>query len=126
MYCVHTWGDSSMLKGKKLLILAGAGPHSKVVETAKEMGVYTIVADNLPNSPAKMIADEALMHNIFDIDALVEYGKANHIDGVIGFCIDPTQKPAQQIAERLGLHSFGNKEQTYALTNKHAFKKLCK
>lgn len=110
---------------KKLLVLAGAGVHCKVVETAKEMGIYTIVSDYLKDSPAKLIADERLMYNIFDIDELVEYGKQHKIDGVIGFCIDPTQKPAQQIAERLGLPMFGTKEQVYVLTDKAAFKAFC-
>ena len=33
-------------KNKKLLILAGAGPHCKVVESAKDMGIYTILSKN--------------------------------------------------------------------------------
>ena len=49
------------LKGKKLLILAGAGVHNKVVRAAKEMGIYTIVTDYLPDSPAKELADESWM-----------------------------------------------------------------
>jgi len=115
--------------GKKLLILAGAGPHTKIVETAKEMGIYTIVVDYLPASvysPAKLIADESLMNNIFDVDKLVEYGKENGLDGIIAFCIDPAQRPAQKIAERLGLPTFGTWEQVLALTDKNVFKKLCK
>lgn len=116
-------------KGKKLLILAGAGPHSKVVESAKEMGINTVVADYLPASvysPAKLIADESLMNNIFDVDELIEYGKAKGIDGVIGFCIDPTQRPAWQIAAGLKLPTFGSWEQVIALTDKNVFKKLCR
>ena len=36
------------LKGKKLLILAGAGVHCKVVKAAKELGIYmTIEADGM-------------------------------------------------------------------------------
>ena len=62
-------------KGKKLLILGGAGPHIKVVESAREMGIQTIVADYIPDSPAKAIADVALMNNIYDIDELVQYGR---------------------------------------------------
>ncbi len=115
-------------KGKKLLILAGAGPHAKVVESAKEMGIYTIVADYLPaseHSPAKLIADESLMNNIFDVEELTEYGSRNHIDGVLGFCIDPTQRPCQKIAHNLGLPVFGTWEQVIALTDKNVFKKLC-
>ena len=40
-------------QGKKLLILGGAYLHNKVVEAAHVMGIYTIVTDNVPNSPAK-------------------------------------------------------------------------
>ena len=43
--------------GKQLLILGGAVQCVKVVEAAKEMGVYTIVADQAENSPAKKLAD---------------------------------------------------------------------
>ena len=110
---------------KKLLIIAGARVHCKVVEAAKEMGIYTIVTDNLENSPAKLIADQKLMYNIFDIEELVEFGAKNNIDGVLDFCIDPAQKPAQQIAERLGLPTFGTQKQVLALTDKNCFKKLC-
>ena len=115
------------LQGKKLLILAGAAVHSKVVRAAKELGIYTIVADYLlpENSPAKQIADEYLMNNIYDIDELAEYIRQHNIDGVLGFCIDPTQRPAQQIAEKAGVPAFGSWEQVMALTDKTVFKKLC-
>lgn len=112
--------------GKKLLILGGAGPHVKVVESAHEMGIQTIVADYLPDSPAKTIADVALMNNIYDIDELVQYGKENKIDGVLGFSLDPTQKPAHQIAADLGLPVFGDDFQVMSLTDKGYFKALCK
>lgn len=112
--------------GKKLLILGGAGPHVKVVESAKEMGIVTIVADYLPDSPAKTIADVALMNNIYDVEELVQYGKENNIDGVLGFALDPTQKPAQQIATKLGLPVFGDDFQVMSLTDKGYFKALCK
>ena len=115
------------VKGKKLLILAGAAVHTKVVKAAREMGVYTIVTDYLQpeQSPAKQIADESLMYNIYDVDALVEYVRTHQVDGVLGFCIDPTQRPAQQIAEKAGLPAFGTREQVLALTDKTVFKKLC-
>ena len=62
------------LQGKKLLVLAGAAVHSKVVRAAKELGIYTIVADYLKpeESPAKQIADEYLMNNIFDVEELAQ------------------------------------------------------
>ena len=65
--------------GKKLLILAGAGVHNKVVRAAKEMGIYTIVTDYLEDSPAKKLADESWMYSITDVDAIVERCKKEHI-----------------------------------------------
>ncbi len=58
------------LKGKNLLVLAGAGVHSKIVNVARKAGVHTIVTDNVINSPAKLIADKAYDIDIFDIDGL--------------------------------------------------------
>lgn len=88
-------------KGKKLLVLAGASVHNKVVRAAKEMGLYVIVSDYLePNlSPAKQLADESWMYSITDVDAIVERCKEEHVDAVLSFCIDPAQKPYQQICE---------------------------
>ena len=37
----------SSLKGKKLLVLSGNSLNEKIVTAAKELGVYTIVADYL-------------------------------------------------------------------------------
>lgn len=113
------------LKGKKLLILAGAGVHNKVVRAAKEMGIYTIVTDYLPDSPAKKLADEAWMLNITDVDAIVEKCKEEHVDGVMNFCIDPAQKPYYEICKRLNLPCIGTKETFDVLTDKRTFKDYC-
>lgn len=115
-----------IFNGKKLLILAGAAVHCKVVKAAKEMGVYTIVTDYLPTSPAKLIADESWMLNITDIDGIVQKCREEHVDGVLNFCIDPGQIPYQRITCELGLPCYGTKEQFFILTNKPAFKAFCK
>lgn len=110
---------------KKILILAGAGPHLALIKTAKKMGIYTIVCDYLPDSPGKKIADEAWDINIFDVDILVKKCKENNVDGVLSVCIDPAQRPYQEICEKLNLPCFGNKEQVFALTDKNRFKEEC-
>jgi len=114
-------------KNKKLLVLCGNVVHIKVVEAAKEMGIYTIVTDGLPleDAPAKQIADEALYINVLDVDAIVDYCKENNVDGVINFCNDIGQRPQQQICERLGLPAYGTYEQYFMLTDKMAFKEMC-
>jgi 2-C-methyl-D-erythritol 4-phosphate cytidylyltransferase len=110
---------------KKLLILGGAGPHEKVVNCAKEMGIYTIVADYLEDSPAKKIADEAMLCDVFDVDRLVKYGKEHKINGVINLSLDPAQRPTQMVAEALGLPTYGDAEQVKSLSDKEYFREVC-
>ena len=119
--------DKEFLKGKKLLILAGIDVHIKVVESAKKLGVYTIVTDYLPldESPAKQVADEYWMLNIMDIDKIVERCKKEKIDGVLAFCVDPTQIPYQRICEKLNVPCYGTREQFAIMTDKRLFKDFC-
>ena len=117
--------DYSKLKGKRLLILAGAYFHTKVVRAAKEMGIYTIVTDYLEDSPAKKIADESLMFSIMDVDEIVDWCKEHPVDGVLNFCNDVGQWPYQKICEKLGLPCHGTKEQFEIMTDKPKFKKYC-
>ena len=114
-------------KGKKILILAGASVHNKVVRTAKAMGLYVIVTDYLePHlSPAKQLADESWMYSITDVDAIVDRCKQEHVDAVLSFCIDPAQKPYQQICEKLGVPCYATKEQFDIFTDKRKFKDFC-
>lgn len=116
------------IQGKKLLILAGAGVHCKVVRAAKEMGVYTIVTDYLDveHSPAKLLADEYWDLNITDVDAIVEKCKTKQVDGVLNFCIDPAQIPYQRICEKLHFPCYGTREQFDVLTDKIQFKRFCR
>lgn len=110
---------------KKILILAGAGVHSKVVHSAKEMGLYTIVTDYLIDSPAKRIADESWNIDIMDVDAIVKKSAEVGIDGVINFCIDPAQRPYLEICERLNLPCYTTRNELDILTNKRSFKDYC-
>ena len=115
------------IKGKKLLILAGADVHSKVVTAAKKLGVYTVVTDYLTpkDAPAKQIADSYWMLSITDIESIVIKSKEEGINGVLSYCIDPAQLPYYQICKRLALPCYGNKEQFDILTNKRLFKDFC-
>lgn len=112
-------------KGKRLLILGGAYLHNKVVEAAKEMGIYTIVTDNVINSPAKRLADKFYNINVSDIDNIVMMCRKEKVDAVLTVCLDFCQIYYQQICERLGLPCYGTYEQFNIFTNKELFKKAC-
>lgn len=113
------------LNGTKLLVLSGAAVHCKVVESAKEMGIYTIVTDYLLDSPAKEIANQAWGLNILDVDAIVERCRQEKVDGVLEFCVDPAQRPYQEICEKLYLPCYCTNEQVHTMTDKNLFKKFC-
>ena len=113
--------------GKKLLVLAGASVHVKLVRAAQEMGAYVIVTDNIciEDSPAKQIADETWDISVVDVDSIVEKCRKIGVDGVIAGWIDPCQRPYFEICQRLNLNCYGTYEQFFEMTDKHAFKKMC-
>ena len=107
------------------MVLGGTAQQIKLVEAAKQMGVYTIVVDYLNDSPAKKVADEAYLYDVKDVDGIVELCRRKKVDGVICGYIDPCQRPYQEICEKLGLPCYGTARQFFQMTDKHAFKKMC-
>lgn len=114
-------------KHKKLLVLGGASVHVKLIRAAQELGVYTIVTDNVKyvDSPGKKIADEYWDLNIYDVHGIVKKAREQKVDGVISGWLDPCQRPYQEICEQLGVSCYGTQEQFLLMTDKHAFKKMC-
>jgi len=113
------------LKNKKLLVLGGFAQHIEIIQEAKKRGAYVIVIDYLKDSPGKKIADEDFLISIVDVDQIVELCKEKNIDGIMNYCIDPGQKPYQQVCEKLGYKCYGTKDQFEILTNKDLFYETC-
>ena len=113
------------MEKRKILILGGANVHCKLVRAAKELGLYTIVTDYLPDSPAKKMADKSYMYDIMDIDGIVAMCREEGVSAVLSTHLDPCQRPYQQICQRLGLPCFGTQDQVFRMTDKHAFKRMC-
>lgn len=109
---------------EKLLILAGAEVHVKVVREAQRLGIYTIVTDYLPRalSPAKCIADEAWDIDIMDTESIIARARAAGVTGVLNYAIDPAQIPYERIASALDLPCYGTAEQFAILTDKRRFR----
>ena len=113
--------------GKKILVLGGAAFHVKLVKAAQELGVFTIVTDNLPvnRSPGKQIADADWDIDIYDIDGLANECRKCGVNGVISGWLDPCQKPYAELCKKLGLPCYGTPEQFRKMTDKIFFKKMC-
>lgn len=113
------------LKGKRLLISGGILLACDIVEKSKEMGVYTIVADYLEDSPAKKIADESFLVSTTDIDAMVDLAEKIKADGVFTNYIDSNLPNVQKVCERLNLPFCATEDQLEIIGNKKRSKYLC-
>lgn len=114
------------LKGKRLLILGGTTLLIHVVNTAKKMGVYTIVTDKDPKSPAKAFADKAYNLSTGDMQALIELAKREKIDGVFTGYEDFNTTVACQLCDKLKLPFYATQEQIDITKSKILFKETCK
>lgn len=112
-------------EGKKLLILGGVRLACDIVRRAQEMGAYVVVADYLTDSPAKLIANEAVLINAMDVDAIVDYCSTAHIDGVTTGFVDILLQPCYEVCKRLGLPCYLSPKMIEVSTNKAAFKEAC-
>lgn len=112
-------------EGKKLLILGGIKLECDIVRRAQEMGAYVVVADYNTDSPAKQIADEAVLINAMDVDAIVDYCRTAHIDGVTTGFVDILLQPCYEVCKRLNLPCYLTPKMIEVSTNKAAFKEAC-
>ena len=115
------------LKGKRLLILGGMRFSCEIVRKAKELGIYTLVADynRVEDSPAKQIADEAVNLSVIDVDAVVAYVKSHSIDGIFVGFNDMLLPYYAEVCEKCDLPCYGTKEQFETLIAKDKYKALC-
>ena len=112
------------LKGKRLLYLGGIPRARYVVARARKLGVYVVVADNNPNSPAKRIADEGVLVDALDVDALEALCKEKHIDGVTTAYADILLPICFELSQRLGIPYYATADMLRASTDKEFFKEL--
>ena len=110
---------------KRLLILGGNPETGVLVDIANNMGIYTIVIDPNPNSPAKKMANESFEFDGFDIEAIVELAKNKKIDGVLVGVADILVSPYQMICEKLQLPCYATQEIVKAFCSKDGFKEVC-
>lgn len=110
----------------KTLLLLGAGIlQLAVIKKAKELGVYTIVADGNPDAIGLPLADMPIVVNITNPDAVLNSIKNIKIDGVIHPCSEVAMNTLGVINDKFNLSGIGL-EKVKIATNKammrYAFK----
>jgi len=112
-------------EGKKLLVLGGITLACHIVQKAQEMGAYVAVADYNIDSPAKAFADEAVLLDATDIQAVVSWCKENHIDGITTGFVDILMPVCYEVCKALGKPYYATTKMLSMATNKVDFKKTC-
>lgn len=112
-------------EGKKLLILGGIKYECDIVEHAKEMGIYTIVADYDTDSPAKKIADKAVLIDATDVDAIVDFCRNEKVDGITTGFVDILLPGWIEMCDKLHLPCYVTPKMLSMSTDKVDFKETC-
>lgn len=116
---------SEELRGKRLLYLGGISRARFVVERARSLGIYVIVADYYRDSPAKAVADEAALVDATDVNALEKLCIEKKIDGVLTGYADILLPIAYKLSKRLGMAQYMTEDMISASTDKGFFDDFC-
>lgn len=118
--------ENQEFAGKKLLLIGDSGHYKFVIDKAKELGIYTIALSKYTNALGKKYADESALVDMYDKEAVLEYARNNHIDGIFTSWNEINLTTADYVATNLNLPFYANKEQIDALVTKFAFKQTCR
>ena len=88
---------------KTLLLLGGSAQQVIAIDTARRMGLRTILCDYLPDNPGQFHADRFYLTSTTDMGGVLEVARKEAIDGVMAYASDPAAPTAAYVAEKLGL-----------------------
>ena len=110
---------------KKILLLGGSAQQVIAIETAKKMGLYTVLCDYLSDNPGQYVSDKFYLVSTTDKEAVLDVAKKENIDGIIAYASDPAAPTAAYVAEKMNLP--GNPyESVEILCNKDKFREFLK
>jgi len=113
--------------GRRVLVLGSNVGAPELVKYARHNGAYVVVADYLPvdRSPAKPLADSAVMISTADIDGLLRLVAEKKINAVASGISEFNLVQAMEIAESCGFPFYCSRAQWDAVGKKDRFRALC-
>ena len=88
---------------KKILLLGGSSQQVIAIETAKRLGLYTVLCDYLPDNPGQFHADKFYQESTTDQEKILQIAQEEKIDYIIAYASDPAAPTAAYVAEKMGL-----------------------
>lgn len=110
---------------KKLLLLGGSSQQVIAIETAKRLGLYTVLCDYLPDNPGQFHADKFYQESTTDKKKILQIAQEEKIDYIIAYASDPAAPTAAYVAEKMGLPTNPYKA-VETLCNKDIFREFLK
>jgi len=112
-----------MFANKKLMVLGGSNFQLPIIKRAKEMGLYVISCDYLPDNPGHQFSDE--YHNVSttDKEAVLALAKTLSIDAIVTLSSDPAIPTVAYVSNALGLKG-PSPDAVASLTEKDLFRSL--
>ena len=116
-----------MKKQDKLLLVGGDIATPDVIAYCKELGVYTIMTNDLPyeNNPFKQMADEAWEIPVEELDILEAKCREVGVTAVFAGVNEHNLDMTKALAERLGLPFYASDEAWACTRDKGRFKEHC-
>lgn len=87
----------------KILLLGGSFQQVIAIETAKRLGLFTILCDYLPDNPGQLYADKFYQTSTTDRQSILKIAKDEGINYIIAYASDPATPTAAYVAEKMGL-----------------------
>lgn len=110
---------------KSILVLPGTLWQVGLVKKIKEMGYSPIVVNPAPDSPCFKYADSYLQSDIFDKEAVINYGKQHNIAGVISDECDIAMNLVAELGEVFNVSTL-DKETAALFTDKFLMREFSK
>lgn len=88
---------------KKILLLGGSAQQVVAIETAKQLGYYTVLCDFLSDNPGQYVADKFYLVSTTDKEAVLKVAQDEQVNGVLAYASDPAAPTAAYVATKMGL-----------------------
>lgn len=108
----------------KALVLAGGFPQISLINSLKQRGITTILADYYENPPAKTYADIFSRTSTLDVEAIRALAMREHADIIITVCTDQALLTMAKVSESLGLPCYLDYNTALNVTNKQHMKRV--